>query len=252
MPSESLKGRVAVVTGGTGGIGSAICEALSAEGANVIVGYHHSRDAAVRLRENLPLVHGGHAAMHVPVTDSAVLRTMAEEVQAHFGRCDLLVNCAGTTRYVEHSDLDGLDDNLIDQILATNVRGPFAAIRALLPLLRKSPAALVVNISSIAAVTANGSNVMYCASKAAVDNMTRSLARALSPGIRVLSVSPGLVDTEFVQQLDERWRQEQIERTALKTLATPGQVAAAVIAAATYLSFTTGAIIPVDGGRQLT
>jgi len=102
------------------------------------------------------------------------------------------------------------------------VRGSFAALRALLPLLRESPrfgGAVVVNISSIAARTAMGSNVMYCASKAALDSMTQSLARALAPSIRVLSVSPGLVDTDFVQSLDPQWRDEQAARTPLGRLA---------------------------------
>jgi len=108
-----------------------------------------------------------------------------------------------------------------------------------------------VNVSSIAAVTAMGSNIAYCASKAAVDNMTKSLARALAPGIRVVSVSPGLSDTEFVKQMDQSWRDEQSQRTPLKRLALPEEVAAAVVAAVAYLTFTTGAVIPVDGGRPL-
>jgi len=252
MSRSELAGRVAVVTGGTGGIGLAICRRLADAGANVVVGYNSSQEAAQALAHSLPAVHGGHAAMQAPVTDTAGLRALATAIELRFGACDLLVNCAGTTRFVPHADLDALDDALIDQILATNVRGPFATIRAMLPLLRKSPAALVVNISSIAAVTANGSNVMYCASKAAVDNMTKSLARALAPVVRVISVAPGLVDTDFVRGLDDRWRAEQVERTPLRALALPDQVAGAVIAAATQLTFTTGAILPVDGGRPLS
>eukprot|EP00004_Rigifila_ramosa_P010576 TRINITY_DN22482_c0_g1_i1.p2 TRINITY_DN22482_c0_g1~~TRINITY_DN22482_c0_g1_i1.p2 ORF type:complete len:112 (-),score=20.09 TRINITY_DN22482_c0_g1_i1:11-307(-) len=96
-----------------------------------------------------------------------------------------------------------------------------------------------------------GSNVMYCASKAAVDNMTKSLARALAPAIRVASVSPGLSDTEFVKSMDRDWRDQQAERTPLRRLADPREVALAVVALATHLTFTTGAIIPVDGGRPL-
>jgi 3-oxoacyl-[acyl-carrier protein] reductase len=110
---------------------------------------------------------------------------------------------------------------------------------------------VVVNISSIAAVIAMGSNVAYCASKAALDNMTCSLARALAPRIRVVSVSPGLVDTEFVKSLDQSWRDEQAARTPLRRLAVPAEVARAVVAAVTQLTFTTGAIIAVDGGRPL-
>jgi 3-oxoacyl-[acyl-carrier protein] reductase len=96
-----------------------------------------------------------------------------------------------------------------------------------------------------------GSNIMYCASKAAVDNMTQSLARALAPAVRVISVSPGLVDTDFVKSLDPKWRDEQAARTPLGRLATPEEVAAMVIAAVRDLTFTTGCILAVDGGRPL-
>ena len=251
----NLNGRVAVVTGGAGGIGEAICRGLAQAGCTVVVGYNSSRGPAEELVQRLAPVELPHAALKAPVTDSAALAAMAGEVGRRWGRCDLLVNCAGTTRFVPHADLDALDDALIDQILATNVRGPFAAVRALQPLLAAPRAdgstGLVVNISSIAAVTAMGSNVMYCASKAAVDNMTKSLARALAPAIRVLSVSPGLADTDFVKSMDPSWRDEQAGRTPLKRLALPEEVAAAVVTAATHLTFTTGAVIPVDGGRPL-
>jgi 3-oxoacyl-[acyl-carrier protein] reductase len=110
---------------------------------------------------------------------------------------------------------------------------------------------VVINISSIAARTAMGSNIMYCASKAALDNMTQSLARALAPAVRVISVAPGLVDTEFVKSLDPQWRDAQAERTPLGRLAAPEDVAAAVVVAVRDLKFTTGCILSVDGGRPL-
>jgi len=97
-----------------------------------------------------------------------------------------------------------------------------------------------------------GSNVMYCASKAAVDNMTQSLARALAPAVRVLSVSPGLVDTDFVKSLDPQWRDEQCARTPLGRLAAPEEVASAVLVAVRDLTFTTGCVLAVDGGRPLS
>jgi 3-oxoacyl-[acyl-carrier protein] reductase len=243
---------VALVTGGAGGIGSAICRALAGSEMQVIVGYNKSVDAAYALTKCLPGER--HIAMMAPVTDSAALVAMAAEISTGYGRCDVLINCAGTTRFVPHANLDDLDDVLIDNILATNVRGPFATTRVLRPLLEKSQmpgGGVIVNISSIAAQTAVGSNVMYCASKAAIDSMTKSLARALAPRIRVLSVSPGLVDTEFVKSMDPHWRNEQASRTPLKRLAEPEEVAAAVIAAIKYLTFTTGVIITVDGGRML-
>ena len=109
----------------------------------------------------------------------------------------------------------------------------------------------MVNLSSAAATLAMGSNVIYCASKAALDNMTKSLARALAPRIRVVSVSPALVDTEFVKSLDQAWHDEQAARTPMGRLATPDEVAIAVRAVITSLTFTTGSIIPCDGGRPL-
>jgi 3-oxoacyl-[acyl-carrier protein] reductase len=244
---------VALVTGGTGGLGAAICAGLAGGGFRVAIGYRRSRGEAEALAMRLP--GRGHIAAHAPVGDSAALATLARGLEAHFGRCDVLVNCAGTTRFVPHQDLDALDDGLIDDILTTNVRGAFAALRALAPLLRRSRrdgGGVVVNISSIAARTAMGSNVMYCASKAALDNMTASLARALAPAIRVISVAPGLVDTDFVKSLDARWRDEQASRTPLGRLASPDDVSQAVLAVVRDLTFTTGAVLSVDGGRPLS
>ena len=248
---KPLEGKVAVVTGATGGVGEAIAHALADAGAAVVLGYHRGREAAERLAETLSPCSQGHMPMHIPVTDSDSLASVATQLRASYGRCDILVNCAGTTRYVAHGDLRALDDALIDQILATNVRGPIACVRALQPLLAETGDGLVVNISSIAARTAMGSNIAYCASKAALDNLTCSLARALAPKIRVVSVAPGLADTEFVQGLDANWRDQQALATPLGRLALPQEVADAVLALATRLTFTTGAVIPVDGGRPL-
>ena len=179
---------VAIVTGGAGSMGTTICRALAREGMRVVVGYNRSAEKAKSLATSLP--GEGHTALPAPVTDTSALAGLAAEIERRYGAWDVLVNCAGVTRFVPHGDLDALDDALIENILSTNVRGTFATVRALRPLLEKSRqpgGAVVVNISSIAGVTAMGSNVMYCASKAAVDNMTKSLARALAPQIRVVS-----------------------------------------------------------------
>ena len=243
---------VALVTGATGGLGEQICRTLAQAGCAVVAGYRSSAEAAQSVVAQLDGV--GHRALAAPVTDSVALARLADTVATHYGRCDVLVNCAGTTRFVAHDDLDGMNDALIDDVLATNVRGPFAMVRALRPLLAKSAlvgGAVVVNISSIAAQTAMGSNVIYCASKAALDNLTKSLARALAPQMRVVSVSPGLVDTEFVKSMDTAWRDEQAARTPLGRLADPQEIAQAVLTAARDLRFTTGCVLPVDGGRPL-
>src|SRR5690349_5495348 len=245
-----MQGKVVVITGGSGGIGSQIARRFAQAGATVVITYRNSKDAAERLLSEMP--GRGHWSCQLDVDDSAELNALASEVRKRQGRCDVLVNCAGITRFVAHADLDALDDELIDRIFRVNWRGAFAAVRAFRKMLELSGDALVVNISSIAGVTAMGSNIAYCASKAALDSMTKSLARALAPKIRVVSVSPGLVDTQFVRGLDQSWRDEQARRTPLGRLATAQEVGAAVLAAATVLSYSNGCIIPVDGGRPLT
>ena len=138
--------------------------------AAVVVGYNASPARAEPLVGTLQ--GGGHMALAMPVTDSASLAAAMDTVRARHRRLDILVNAAGITRFVPHADLDALDDALVSEILDVNVRGVIASTRAALPLLGEAPAGVVVNISSIAAVTAMGSNIAYCASKAAVDNLT--------------------------------------------------------------------------------
>ncbi len=180
MSSQPLASRVAVVTGGAGGIGAAICKALAEAGAAVAIGYNSSAAKAEAVLGALP--GNGHMALRMPVTDTAALKDAIAAVDERHGRLDLLVNSHGTTRFVPHGDLDALDDALISRILDVNVRGVIASVKAALPLMRRSGGGAIVNISSIAAVTAMGSNIAYCASKAAVDNLTK-VARA-SAGAR--------------------------------------------------------------------
>ncbi|NIB38227.1 SDR family oxidoreductase [Pseudomaricurvus alkylphenolicus] len=245
----SLQGKVALVTGAAGGIGDAICQALAARGVRIIAGYNSSSERARHLCEQLP--GQGHIAMHAPVLDSAALKTLSDNLSRDIGHLDILVNNAGMTQVVAHDDLDGLGDDVIDQIFATNVRGAFACVRAFRPLLQESGDGLVVNISSIAGTTAVGSNVAYCASKAAVNSMTMSLARALAPDIRVVAVAPGWVDGDYARRADPVYLQQQIDHTPLKRIAQAQDVADAVVALASTMTFNTGCVIPVDGGRPL-
>ena len=244
-----LKNKVAVITGGAGGIGSAISKRLAFAGATVIVTYNNNADKAFELV--CELKGSNHAAVHGPVDNSLELKKMADFVSGKYGRLDVLVNNAGITTHVPHDDLDGLTDEWIDKIFSTNFRGSFAMIRAFKNLLTQSDDALIVNISSVAAVSGIGSNVAYCASKAAIDSMTRSLARSLAPKIRVVSVSPGWVMGEYAKNVNDEFLQKQLDATPLNRFANPEDVADAVLALATALKFTTGSIIPVDGGRLL-
>ena len=247
--SKSLEQKVALVTGAAGGIGSAISHHLAQAGAQVVVAYGHNREKAEALAAELP--GEGHFVAQALVDMSDSLLELAADLEARFGKLDILVNNAGITRPVPHDDLESLHDELFDQIFQVNVRGAFAAVRYMKPLLLKSDDALIVNISSIAGRTGVGSNVAYCASKAALDSLTRSLARALAPQIRVVSVSPGWVMGEYAERMPPEMIEEQRQKTPLARIAEADDVARAVVAVATSLTFTTGCIIPVDGGRPL-
>lgn len=239
----------ALVVGGSGGIGSAIARRLAEDGLQVRVGYAGGEERAEAVVATLP--GSGHLALRIDVEDADGLAAAAARLRDTDGALDVLVNAAGVTRHVAHDDLDGLDDALIDRIFAVNWRGAFATIRAFRPLLEASGDAVIVNVSSAAATTGIGSNVAYCASKAALDSMTRSLARALAPGTRVVSVSPGWVMGEYAASAPDGYLDAQRAATPLARLAEPSDVAAAVSAAVSQLTFTTGAILPVDGGRPL-
>ena len=241
--------RTALITGGAGGIGSAICRKFAESGYSVIITYNSDREKAEKLLASLPA--GNHAIFQAPTTNPKMLNELTEFVEEKYEKLDVLVNNAGITTPVKHDDLCGLTDEWIDKILQTNVRGTFAMIRSMQTCLEKSEAALIVNISSVAATSGIGSNVAYCASKAAIDSITRSLARALAPKIRVVSVSPGWVLGDYTQNIDPAYLQTQIDKTPLGRLAISEDVANTVLALTTHLTFTTGSIIPVDGGRLL-
>lgn len=241
---------VAVVTGGSGGIGSGISRFLAEKGMNVVIGYRSDEAKARQLLQELP--GDDHMALSIDTMSSESLSAAAHVVAERFSGIDLLVNNAGWTVGVPHENLEELTDEWIDRVMATNFRGTFACTRTFRGLLDEGQGGTVVNISSVAGVTGVGSNVAYCASKAAIDSMTRSLGRALAPRIRVLSVSPGWVPGEYAKKtVSPSFLQAQVDATPLARLGTPEDVGAAVWAAHRYLTMATGTIIPVDGGRPL-
>ena len=246
---KKLDGKVAVVTGGSNGIGAATVRKLSAEGARVVIGYNKGEERARDLIMSLP--NKGHMIQRIVLEDSASIAALSETVSSQYGRLDILVNSAGFTKPIAHVDLNALDDVLFDSIMIANVRGVFATIRALTPLMKQTGDAVVVNVSSIAAFTGSGSNIAYCASKAALDTMSMSLARVLGPEVRVLCVSPGAVATDFVAGRDRAALEKAAQATPLKRVVEAQDIADAILACATLLKLSTGSRIVVDGGRHL-
>jgi NAD(P)-dependent dehydrogenase (short-subunit alcohol dehydrogenase family) len=249
---RSLAGKVALIMGGTGGIGAATGRMLAGAGACVIVAHRGSRTSTEAAAALLGELAGpGHAAMVADVADTATLLALRDAVAAQYGRLDILVNTAGFTQAVPHHDLDALTDELIDRMFAVNWRGQFATIRAFAPMLKASGDGLVVSVSSMAAVSGAGSSIAYGAAKAGIDVMTKSLARVLAPEVRVLAVSPGAVNTSFVPGRGAEYVAKASAATPLKRIAEAEDVAAAITACATMLGFSTGTILQVDGGRSL-
>jgi 3-oxoacyl-[acyl-carrier protein] reductase len=244
-----LSGKVAVVTGASSGIGRESAKLFAEAGAKVVVGYNRGVDRANEVVAEL--AGSGHTAKHLPLEDTAQINKIAAEVEREFGRCDILVNSAGFTRMVAHHDLDALDDDLIDRVLTANVRGPFATIRAFVPLLKASGDGVIINISSGAATAGTGSSIIYGASKAALNTMSMALARVLGPEIRVVIVAPGMVHTGFVPGRTEEMMAKAAMATPLKRAIEAEDVALAVLSCVTHLKHTTGSIIPVDAGRHL-
>jgi 3-oxoacyl-[acyl-carrier protein] reductase len=241
--------KVALITGGSSGIGKATAARLAALGSIVIVGYNSRRDVAEAVVAELQ--GGGHLCVRISVEDSASISEAAAVVEARFGRLDALINCGGATVPVPANDLDGLTDVIFDKTVAINLRGPFAMVRAFRPLLERGSGAAVVNISSIAARTGLGSSLAYLAAKAGVDALTIALAKVFAPRIRVFSVSPAGVDTDFVPGRTREQLQKTAERLPLAHITTPDDVARAVVACIVNLTSSTGIVVPVDEGRHL-
>jgi 3-oxoacyl-[acyl-carrier protein] reductase len=250
-PVSRLDGRVAVITGGTGAIGLATAQRLAALGARCVLLHRGDPGAAQAKAAALPASKAMHLAVRADITDSATLRAAAAAVQEQCGRCDILVNSAGFTKPVPPGDLENLSDELIDDVLRANFRGVFATIRAFAPMLKASGDGLVVNISSIAGFTGTGSNLAYVAAKAGIDVVGDALAKAFAPAVRVVSVSPGAVESTFVPGRGADFNEKMAATTPLRRVGSPQDVAAAVEALATTLRFVTGTRIVVDGGRHL-
>jgi len=249
-----MEGRVAIVTGGGTGIGRAVCLRLAKAGARaVVVNYSRSdKDARATAAELIAL--GSDAVAHkADVANEGEVASMIAAVKDRYGRLDVLVNNAGTTRFIAHPDLDGLTDEVWDEILKVNLKGTFYCCRAAAPELRKTNGA-IVNVASIAGHRATGSSIVYAVSKAGVLQLTRALAVALAPEVRVNSVSPGLVSTRWLRQFDAEAADSQATSiaatTPLNAVASPDHVAQAVMAFVEN-DMLTGQDVVVDGGKNI-
>jgi NAD(P)-dependent dehydrogenase (short-subunit alcohol dehydrogenase family) len=241
---------VALVTGSTSGIGAAIARKLSSEGYAVIL---HSRSSG-ELGRALAIELGNATYIQADLADDADRIMLVREAESRWERLDVLVNNAGISQVIPHTDLSAASSSVWEELYAINVVAPFRLVAEAESALRKAArhgrAGCVVNISSHAGVRPKGASIPYAASKAALNHVTRLLAVALAPDIRVNAVAPGLVDTPLTAtwtSAQELWQ----ERSPMRRAASPEDIAQAVamLVASDYL---TGEVLLADGGLNLT
>jgi 3-oxoacyl-[acyl-carrier protein] reductase len=245
-----LKGAVALVTGGNGGLGQRICHALAKEGVNVAVAYAKSRDQAEGVADSLASRYQvAAAALACDVTDGDAVAVLPEQVTRRFGRLDILVNDAAFNKSIPFPDLDGLTLEIWEKIMAVNLTGPMRLIKAVAPIMKAKKRGRIVNISSVAGLGPSGSSIAYAVSKAGLIHLTRCMAVALAPEILVNCVAPGLLEgTRATSNL----RPEQVERyssvSLLKKAADKDDCADMVVTMCRTETMT-GQTVVIDSGR---
>lgn len=248
-----VAGKAAVITGGGTGVGRATALELARRGCHVLINYSRSKDDAEQTAADISAIGVRGIAVQADVTDDAACRRMIDTAVREFERLDILVNNAGVTSFIKHADLEVVQLDDWNRIFSTNVIGAFQCARAASEALFASGNGEIVNVSSVAGIAATGSSIPYCASKAALNNMTVTLARVFAPTVRVNAVAPGFITTRWLQQGLGAERYEETkriteERVLLHKVCTPEDVADAIVNIITGPDLMTGNIIPLEGG----
>ncbi|MCC7370994.1 MAG: SDR family oxidoreductase [Chloroflexi bacterium] len=245
-----LKGKVAIVTGGGTGMGKAISTLLGAAGVNVIVNYSRSEADAVATAEELTKGEVKALPIRADVSNAADVAAMVEQAEREFGRLDFLVNNAGYTQFVPMNDLDGMPEEEWDKIMDVNVKGIWLCSKAVAPAMRRSGGGAICNVASIAGLKVAGSSMAYAVSKAAAIHLTKCLALALAPDIRVNAVAPGLVVTRWWAHASEERLAQITDGLPLKRSVSPEQVATTMFELLTNEAVT-GQTVALDSGALL-
>jgi 3-oxoacyl-[acyl-carrier protein] reductase len=252
MITADLKGKTALVTGGASGIGLATVELFAQCGATVAI--NHLADDPRGTAEIRRLTALGHSVISAPgdVSAASDAEAMVQRAIDKLGRLDILINNAGTsgtTAPIDFKDLGKMTEEFWQAILSTNLVGPFRCAHAAATALKAAKGA-IVNTASVAGLGAVGSSIAYGASKAALINMTRNLARALAPEVRVNAVAPGLVDSPWTKSWPEEKKRGLVDKTLIPRMVTPADIAEAMLFLAAGGAMVTGQTLTVDGGMS--
>ena len=250
----NLQDKTALITGASRGVGAATALQLAQAGCRVAINYHQSAERAHAVADQCHNAGVEAIVIQGDVAEDADCRTMVQKTVEAFGELDVLVNNAGTTRFIDFPDLDAVTDEDWDRILAVNLKGPFQMTRAAREALAAGDGGVIVNVASIAGIAGAGSSIPYCASKAALIVMTKSLARTLGPAIRVNAVAPGFIEGEWLQkglgEDYEKAKQNKAVGSILNAVSTPEDIAAGILTMSTAPK-TTGHTLVIDAGDTL-
>ena len=245
-----LKGKTAVVTGGSRGIGKSIALELASKGANVVVNYTKNIESAEAVVREIKAMGVSGMAIKADVSNNAEVENLVNEVLNTFGSIDILVNNAGITR-----------DNLIirmtekdfDDVINTNLKGAFICTKAVSKVMIKQKAGKIINISSVVGIIGNAGQCNYAAAKAGLIGFTKSMAKELAKrGINVNAVAPGFIETDMTSKLPEKVKEEFINNIPLTRIGKPQDIAKTVLfLASEYSDYITGQVINIDGGMVM-
>lgn len=248
--------KVAIVTGGGTGVGQATSLQLARLGHDVAINFSRSRDEAEATVRDIQQLGKRGLAVQADVADDAACKAFVAKVVAEWGRIDVLVNCAGTTQFIPFDNLDQVSDEVWQRLYMVNVVGAFHCARAVRDPMLKSGGGSIINVSSVAAQLGQGSSIPYCCTKAALDNLTVSLARTLAPNIRVNGVAPGFIAGRWTQgglgENYDRIKQAYEQSLPLGRVCEPDDVAACIISLISGSQLVTGQTLTVDSGMMIS
>lgn len=243
-----LMNKVVIITGAGTGVGRATAVKLASEGAKVVINYNQSEKEAHKVVNEIKQNGGIAIAYKANVANEKEVKELVSQTVQTFGSIDGLVNNASITAQIAMDNLDALTDEIWDSLFSVNVKGMFHCIKAVVPFMKKQHSGVIVNMGSVAGMTGIGSSIPYAATKSAIHTMTRSLAIALAPSIRVNSISPGAVETRWWAGNEEKMYQ-LAGKLPLQRISTPEDIAEAIVFQLIQKSIT-GQVFTIDNGQE--
>ena len=245
-----LKDKCAVITGASRGIGKAIAIKFAKEGANIVINYRNNEEEALKVKEELDALGSKTLVVKADVSELKEAEHLIKEAKKEFGKVDILVNNAGITK---DNLLIRMKEENFDSVIKVNLKGAFNCLKAVTPIMLKQRSGKIVNMSSVVGVVGNPGQVNYCASKAGLIGMTKSLAREIgSRGITVNAIAPGFIDTDMTRVLNEDQKKNILSQVPLNRFGSVEDIAnTAVFLASDNSNYITGQVIHVDGGMAM-